>query len=103
MNEDMLSKLGEEEPLIEQAPEPLTLSDRMMKLFGSPDVMGPEQFLKKAGYKLTPSKVWIPKPGVARVDDMAEDEVFCFRFLLEDHGYGGLSGITTGRAPEHSA
>ncbi len=82
-------------------PLPLTLADRMMRRFGSPDTKGPEKFLKDAGYKLTDSLVWIPKPGVAKIDDMAEDELYCFRFLNEDHHYGGLSGITTMRVPEH--
>lgn len=67
------------------------LQDAMQQQFGNPvDDAGPIKYLKEAGYILTHSWLWQPKPGVSSVEDMTQDEFNCLAFLVQEWDFGGL-------------
>lgn len=62
----------------------------MMRRFGSMDTVGPEDYLKKAGYSLTSDSQWRPKAGVVYYKDMTRDEFDCLLFLVHEWDYGAF-------------
>lgn len=77
-----------------QASDELRL--KMMRRFGSVDTVGPEGYLKQAGYTLTAGYFWTPKPGVTEYKDMPLDEFDCLLFLIHEWNYGGFEPAPAG-------
>ncbi len=63
---------------------------KMMRRFGSMDTVGPEGYLKQAGYTLGTNYFWSPKVGVVEYKDMTRDEFDCLLFLVHEWDYGGF-------------
>ena len=67
------------------------LRAQMKKRFGDPiNDTGPMEFLKGAGYTLTPDWRWKAKAGVQLLRDMTRDEFECLLFLVQEWDFGGL-------------
>lgn len=66
------------------------LRAEMVRRFGSVDTVGPEGFLKAAGYSLNSNWLWSPKAGVVHYKDMTRDEWNCLLFLIHEWDYGGF-------------
>lgn len=67
------------------------LQNEMLRLFGSAvEETGPMNFLTEKGYELTRTWFWKPPPHVKTYDDMAQDEWFCLKFLIDEWDVGGL-------------
>ena len=67
------------------------LQQLMEKRFGDPvSDEGPTKYLEDAGYVLTPTWLWTPKPGVTDLKGMTRDEFECLLFLVQEWDFGGL-------------
>ena len=62
---------------------------------------GPIKYLEDAGYTLTRKWAWEPKPGVIVAAQMAEDELDCMVYLIEEWDFDGLlpTKASLGRDP----
>lgn len=60
------------------------LRDRIERRFGSIDTHGPEDFLKKRGYTITPGGIIHPPPG----EEVIGSEEDCIDFLVFEWDYG---------------
>ena len=67
------------------------LSAKMNALFGDPvSDEGPMRLLKERGYVLERDWSW-SKPGVTSSEDMAQDEVDCVMFMIEEWDFDGVN------------
>lgn len=67
------------------------LRAEMVRRFGSVDTVGPEGYLRNAGYSLNKNWSWVPKPGVVDLKGMTSDEFDCLLFLVHEWDYGSLT------------